>query len=103
MNNTRTLTATILMFIAATSVVAVGTFAATITQAKTESESSSTTCISDQPCQSTMSNSNTTDSPNVNHNRIHMSTTCISDQPCQSTMSNSTQSLSQDEFDDNKD
>ena len=59
------------MFIAATSVVAVGTFAATITQAKTESESSSTTCISDQPCQS--------------------------------TMSNSTQSLSQDDFDDNKD
>jgi hypothetical protein len=59
------------MFIAATSVVAVGTFPATITQAQTESESSSTTCISDQPCQS--------------------------------TMSNSTQSLSQDEFDDNKD
>jgi hypothetical protein len=98
---TRTLTAIVLMFIVAMLIVAVGTFAAT-TQAKTES-SSSTTCITDQPCQSTVSNSNTPDSPNVNHNRIHMATTCITDQPCQSTVSNSTQSLSQDEFADNKD
>jgi hypothetical protein len=68
---------------AATLVVGVATIAATTTRAETESESRSTSCINDQPCQSTVSNSNTTDSPNVNHNRIHMSTTCVNDEPCQ--------------------
>jgi archaellum component FlaG (FlaF/FlaG flagellin family) len=59
MNNTRTrtLTAIVLMFIAAMLVAAaVGTLAAAATQAQTES-SRSTTCITDQPCQSTVSNS----------------------------------------------
>jgi hypothetical protein len=84
MNNTRTLTIAAI-FMAATLVVGVSTIAATTTRAETESESSSTTCINDQPCQSTVSNSNTTDSPNVNHNRIHMSTTCVNDQPCQTS------------------
>jgi hypothetical protein len=69
---------------AATLVVGVATFAVTTTRAETESESSSTTCINDQPCQSTVSNSNTTDSTNVNHNRIQ-STICVNDQPCQTT------------------
>jgi hypothetical protein len=56
---TRTsLAAIVLMLTAATLVVvAVGTFAATTRQAQTESESSSTTCINDQPCQTTVSNS----------------------------------------------
>jgi hypothetical protein len=84
MNNTRTLTIAAI-FMAATLVVGVSTIAATTTRAETESESSSTTCVNDQPCQSTVSNSNTTDSPNVNHNRIHMSTTCVNDQPCQTS------------------
>jgi hypothetical protein len=84
MNNTRTLTIAAI-FMAATLAVGVATIAATTTRAETESESSSTTCINDQPCQSTVSNSNTTDSPNVNHNRIHMSTTCVNDQPCQTS------------------
>jgi hypothetical protein len=82
MNNTRTLTIAAI-FMAATLVVGVATFAATTTRAETESESSSTSCINDQPCKSTVSNSNTTDSPNENHNRIHMSTSCVNDQPCQ--------------------
>jgi hypothetical protein len=84
MNNTKTL-AIVAVFTAATLViVGVTTFAAPTTRAETESESSSTTCINDQPCQSTVSNSNTTDSTNVNHNRIQ-STICVNDQPCQTT------------------
>jgi hypothetical protein len=80
MNNTKTL-AIVAVLTAATLVVGLTTFAATVTRAETESESSSTTCINDQPCQSTVSNSNTTDSPNVNHNRIQ-STICVNDEPC---------------------
>jgi hypothetical protein len=80
MNNTKTL-AIVAVLTAATLVVGVTTFAATVTRAETESESSSTTCINDQPCHSTVSNSNTTDSPNVNHNRIQ-STICVNDEPC---------------------
>jgi hypothetical protein len=84
---TRTsLAAIVIMLTAATLVGAVATFAPTTTQAETEAESSSTTCINDQPCQTTVSNLNTTASPNENHNRIHMSTTCINDQPCQTTV-----------------
>jgi hypothetical protein len=81
MNNTKTL-AIVAILTTTTLVVGVAKFAVITTRAETESESSSTTCINDQPCQTTVSNSNTTDSPNVNHNRIHMSS-CINDQPCQ--------------------
>ncbi len=84
MNNTRTL-AIARYLMAATLVVGVTTFAVTTTRAETESESSSTSCVNDQPCQTTVSNSNTTDSPNENHNRIHMSTSCVNDQPCQTS------------------
>jgi hypothetical protein len=86
MNNTRTLTIAAILTAATLVIVGVTTFAApTTTQAETESENSSTTCINDQPCQSTVSNSNTTDSPNINHNRIHMSTTCVNDEPCKTS------------------
>ena len=82
MNNTKTLAIVAVLTAATLVVVGVTTFAtATTTQAETESESS-TICINDQPCQTIVSNSNTTDSPNVNHNRLHMST-CTNDQPCQ--------------------
>jgi hypothetical protein len=82
MNNTRTLAIVAILTAATLVVVGVTTFAApTTTRAETESESS-TICINDQPCQTIVSNSNTTDSPNVNHNRLHMST-CTNDQPCQ--------------------
>jgi hypothetical protein len=84
MNNTRTLTIAAVFMAATLVVIGVATFAVTTTRAETESESSSTTCINDQPCQSTVSNSNTTDSTNVNHNRIQ-STICVNDQPCQTT------------------
>ena len=86
MNNTRTLTIAAILIATTLVLVGVTTFAApTTTQAETESENSSTTCINDQPCQSTVSNSNTTDSPNINHNRIHMSTTCVNDEPCKTS------------------
>jgi hypothetical protein len=64
MNNTRAL-AIVAVLTAATllgAVVAVGTFTATTTQAQTEAESSSTTCVNDQPCKTTVSNSNSTES-----------------------------------------
>jgi hypothetical protein len=86
MNNTRTLSIVAILTAATLVIVGVTTFAApTTTRAETESENSSTTCINDQPCQSTVSNSNTTDSSNENHNRIHMSTTCVNDEPCKTS------------------
>jgi hypothetical protein len=102
---TRTNLVAILFMLTAASLVvlAVGTLTGTTTQAKTEAESSSTSCVNDQPCKTTMVNSNTPDSPNVDHNSIHASTPCLKDQPCKTTERNPAGSLLHDEFADNED
>ena len=74
------------------------------TQALAESESSTTSCIDNQPCHTTVWNSSTPDSsnsstphsPKSNHNKVSSSITCMNNnQPCHTSAANSTASIPQ--------
>ena len=70
-------------------------------QALAESESSTTSCIDNQPCNTTVTNSSTPDSSNSstpdsqksNHNKVHSSIKCMNNQPCNTSAPNSTASM----------
>jgi hypothetical protein len=74
------------------------------TQALAESESSTTSCIDNQPCHTSVWNSSTPDSSNSstphsqksNHNKVSSSITCMNNnQPCHTSTANSTASIPQ--------
>lgn len=75
------------------------------TQAQTEAESSSTSCISEHQCHTSVTSPSLPHSQKSDHNKMIISTKCINDHPCQTTVTNatknntsvtnSTQSLSQ--------
>ena len=74
------------------------------TQALAESESSTTSCIDNQPCHTSVWNSSTPDSSNSstphsqksNHNEVRSSITCMNtNQPCHTSAANSTASIPQ--------
>jgi hypothetical protein len=60
------------------------------TQALTEAESSSTTCINEHRCHTSVSNPSMPYSQNSDHNRLIISAKCINDNPCHTSVSNST-------------
>jgi hypothetical protein len=70
------------------------------TQALAESESSTTSCIDNQPCNTTVTNSSTPDSQKSstpdsqksNHNKVRSSIICMNNQPCNTSAPNSTPS-----------
>ena len=73
-------------------------------QALAESESSTTSCIDNQPCHTTVWNSSTPDSSNSstphsqksNHNKVSSSITCMNNNhPCHTSAANSTASIPQ--------
>jgi len=74
------------------------------TQALAEWESSTTSCIDNQPCHTSVWNSSTPDSsnsstphsPKSNHNKVSSSITCMNNnQPCHTSAANSTASIPQ--------
>jgi len=103
-NNTTLIMAAVITTVAFTVSVLAWSQQPQQTQALAEWESSTTSCIDNQPCHTSVWNSSTPDSsnsstphsPKSNHNKVSSSITCMNNnQPCHTSAANSTASIPQ--------